>query len=268
MWLAIAIGMLIPAGISSVISGRQMREINTSEQSLPQFLRDMTEYKKIGYDVILAMIHLSKENLYNSSFNAKLRDVTVLLNNGITPISSVKSVVFRSWFTKISFYLLGYVAEFGGGNPHTLETVNRFITTAKHVIKEGKSSISMLTIVIFASPVMAFTAVMIMGIMDSFDSSLFTSEVDNPYSNIPGLNANFGDLVTVTPQFLEMIKTLIITSSMLSAFVISKAIDFSFYSTWRVVVIGIIAIGSVLMMDSFSGIELSFDGLLGGAGFS
>lgn len=268
-WLALALGMLIPSTISAVITGRQTREVNNSEQSLPQFLRDMTEYKKIGYDIILAMIHLSKENLYNSIFNKKIGEVSILLDNGISPISSVRSVEFRSWFTKMSFYLLGYVAEFGGGNPRTLETVTRFITAAKHVVKEGKSSISMLTIVIFAAPViMAFTATMILGILDSFDSSLFASSdnLGSQFSNVPGMNADFSNLVTITPQFMEMTKTLIITSSMLSAFVISKAIDFSYYNTWRVVVIGSIAILSVIMMDSFSGIKLSIEGMMGGIG--
>lgn len=265
VWLAIALGLLIPSIISAVIVGRQTKEINGSEQSLPQFLRDMTEYKKIGYDIILAIIHLSKENLYNSTFNKRLGEVSILLDNGVAPVTSVKSVQFRSWFTKISFYLLGYVAEFGGGNPRTLETVTRFITTAKQVIKEGKASISMLTMVIFAAPViMAFTASMISGIVDSFDTSSFasSSQIGNTFTDTPGLNTNFAELVTITPQFLEMTKTLIITSSMLSAFVISKAIDFSFYSTWRVVVIGIIAIISVLMMDNLSGIDLNLDNIL------
>jgi len=268
-WLAIALGLLIPSTISAIITGRQTTEINRSEHSLPQFLRDMTEYKKIGYDILLAMIHLSKENLYNSIFNKKIGEVSILLDNGISPITSVKSVQFRSWFTKISFYLLGYVAEFGGGNPRTLETVNKFITTAKQVVKEGKSSISMLTIVVFAAPViMAFTATMILGIMDSFDSSLFASsnKIENPFGNSPEMNKDFTNLITITPQFLEMTKTLIITSSMLSAFVISKAIDFSFYSTWRVVVIGVIAIISVIMMDSISGINLSLDNIIGSTG--
>ncbi|AFS82979.1 type II secretion system F family protein [Candidatus Nitrosopumilus sediminis] len=269
-WIAISLGILIPSIISAIITGKQTKEINSSEQSLPQFLRDMTEYKKIGYDVILAIIHLSKENLYNSIFNKRIGEVSILLDNGISPITSVKSVQFRSWFTKISFYLLGYVAEFGGGNPRTLETVNRFITTAKQVVKEGKSSISMLAIVIFAAPViMAFTATMILGIMDSFESSPLlapSGNIENKFGSIPGMNTDFTNLVTITPEFMEMTKTLIITSSMLSAFVISKAIDFSFYNTWRVVVIGIIAIASVVMMDSFSGLSLSLDNIFGGAG--
>ena len=102
IWMGIISGILIPCIISSIVAGRQNSEVNKLERSLSQFLRDMTEYKKIGYDVVLAMINLSKENLYNSFFNKKLNEVGVLLDNGNPPVSSVKSVEFRSWFTKIS----------------------------------------------------------------------------------------------------------------------------------------------------------------------
>jgi len=269
-WLAIALAIIIPSSISAIIVGRQMKEINKLENSLPQYLRDMTEYKKIGYDIILAIIRLSKENLYNSTFNKKLGEVSILLDNGIDPVTSINATEFRSFFSKISFYLLAYTAELGGGSPKVLETVTRFITNAKQIVKEGKSSIAMLAMIIFVSPViMAFTASMILNMLGSFDASAFKtpSNLDNPLPNIPGFSTDFSKLVTITPQFLEMTKTLIVTSSLTAAFVITKAIDFTFYNTWRVTVIGFIAITSIVLMDNLSNLELSFGSILGDLSF-
>jgi flagellar protein FlaJ len=240
----------------SAFTGRHHHEINKLEQSLQQFLRDMTEYKKIGYDVILAIFRLSQENLYNSVFNKKLNELKILLDSGTTPTTSVKAIEFRSWFTKISFFLIAYIAEYGGGNPKTLETINRFISNARQAIKEGKASISALTLIIFGAPViMAFTAAMILNIMGSVDASTFEGFQSQQGSQL-GFEQNLTKLVMVTPEFIGMINVLIVTSSILGAFVITKAIDFTFYNTWRVVVLGLIAAASVLFIDSFGSINL------------
>jgi flagellar protein FlaJ len=267
VWIALAVGFLVPCTISAVISGRYVKEVANLERDLPEFLRDVTEYKKIGYDILLAMINLSKDNSYRPTFAKKLGEVGLLLDTGISPTASVKATEFRSYFTKISFYLLAYIAEYGGGTPKTLETITKFITNAKNVVKEGKSTVSALGMIIFASPIiMVFTAAMIQNIVGSIDTSTVGSTVQISNNNL-GLNANFIQLVTITPEFISMIKTLILTSSILGAFVITKAIDFTFYNTWRVVAIGTIAIMSILYLDSFSGTELNLDNLLGDFSF-
>jgi flagellar protein FlaJ len=101
--------------------------------------------------------------------------------------------------------------------------------------------------------------------LGSFDASAFKvpDNLDNPLPNVPGFSTDFSKLVTITPQFLEMTKTLIVTSSLTAAFVITKAIDFTFYNTWRVTVIGLIAIASIVLMDNLSNLELSFGSVLG-----
>ena len=81
-------------------------------------------------------------------------------------------------------------------------------------------------------------------------------------------NTDLGNLATITPEFLSMVKTLIVTSSLLSAFVITKAIDFTYYTTWRVVVIGIISVASILMMDNLDELKFSFDSVLGDFSYS
>lgn len=268
LWLAIALGFVVPSAISGVFVWLQTNEIKKLEDALPQFLRDITEYKKIGYDVSLALIRLSKENSYNKIFDSKLREMRVLIENGTTPTASVMTVSLRSWFTKTSFFILAYIAEFGGGNPKTLETITRFMTNAKQAVREGKASVSFYSMLIFVSPViMVFTASVIQGMVGSIGSSSFQSLVGENANQLSqtGLSANFINLITITPEFLTMIKTLIITSSILSAFVIGKAIDFTFYNTWRVVVIGIIAIASITFMDAIP--TLSFENVLGNLPF-
>lgn len=109
--------------------------------------------------------------------------------------------------------------------------------------------------IIFGAPlIMAFTAGMILNILASVDTTSFTGFQSVQNTQL-GLGENFANLVTITPQFIGMINTLIVTSSLLAAFVITKAIDFTFYNTWRVVAIGGIAAVSILFIDQFTGIN-------------
>jgi flagellar protein FlaJ len=267
-WIGITAGFIVPSVISAVIAGRHVREVAKLEQDLPEFLRDITEYKKIGYDILLAIIHLSKDNTYHSIFAKKLGEIGLLLDTGITPTASVKAIEFRSYFTKISFFLLAYIAEFGGGNPKTLETITRFITNAKNVVKEGRSTVSALALIIFASPViMVFTAGMMQNIASSTTTTASNPIIQGVVANNFGLNANFVKLVTITPEFISMIKTLIITSSVLGAFVITKAIDFTFYNTWRILAIALIAILSILYLDTMTSNAITLDSIIGDFSF-
>ena len=267
IWLSISLGFLVPSLITGVIVMRQMHQIKQFEHALPQFLRDITEYKKIGYDVTQAMIHISKENSYNKAFDEQLLELRILLENGITPSMAVKSLEQRSWFSGISFFIISYIAEFGGGSPRILETITQFVINIRQTLSESKSAISFYGMLIFASPIiMVMTAIVIHGMLDSIDtSSLQTTNIVQDQTN--PFSSSFLNLVTVTPEFLSLIKTMIITSSFMSAFVVTKATDFTFFNTWRVVVVGTIAIISVILFEMITTGKLNIDELTVGGIF-
>ncbi|WP_299290125.1 type II secretion system F family protein [Nitrosopumilus sp.] len=264
LWIAIAAGFIIPSTISAVIVGRQSREIKYQESELPQFLRDVTEFKKIGYDVRIALSQLHKERQYHSRFSSKLMEFTIMMENGISPTKSVSQILFRPWIAKISFFLLAYVSEYGGGSPKILETITRFITTARQSIREGTQSVSMLSLLIYASPViMVFTATVLQSMLAGVDTASINVGASGVGVGQSGnsLNENFTTLVTITPEFLSMIKVMVVTSSIMSAFVIGKAIDFTFYNSWRPVVVGLISVGSILIMDNYLVLDFDFEGI-------
>jgi flagellar protein FlaJ len=68
-WLALAISAIIPSTINEYFTARHKRQIELIESALPNFLRDLTEYRKIGFHEVTAIIRLSKENTYNKSFD-------------------------------------------------------------------------------------------------------------------------------------------------------------------------------------------------------
>lgn len=267
LWLSLALGFIVPSAISAIIVGIQNGEIRNHEAAIPQFLRDMTEYKKIGYDVRIAISRLGKENSYNPQFASKLSELSILMDHGITPIKGVMGISFRPWIAKISFFIIAYIAEYGGGSPKVLETITRFITSARQAVREGTQSISVLVLLVFASPViMVFTASVLQNMLGNIDLSVFELASQSGTSQIQaelGLSESFVNLVTITPEFLSMIKVMIVTSGILSAFVISKAIDFTFYNSWRVVVVGLITIGSIMFMDSSASLDFNYEDIIG-----
>ncbi|HIE14147.1 TPA: hypothetical protein EYP70_02630, partial [Candidatus Bathyarchaeota archaeon] len=105
----------------------QLRNIRLLEGFLPAFLRDVTEYKKMGYDVNRAILKLSRQCSYSPVLNETLRIVARQVELGVRIVEA--KVPTRSWIAKICFFLLSMVVESGGGTARCLETLTDFVTT-------------------------------------------------------------------------------------------------------------------------------------------
>ena len=242
-WLALAFAAIIPSIINEYFTTKHKRQIELMESALPNFLRDVTEYRKIGFHEITAIIRISKENTYNKAFDRLLRTLSSLLEQGYTPTQIMKAVKIRSWFARVTFFTLAQIAESGGGNPAVLESITGFVSSVRMTLTEAKSSISIYSILGYAAPViLAFTVVVINEMLGSITPDL-----------LKGVGSeSFAQLITVTPLFNATIKTFIVTSSIGTGIVIAKAVDRTFKSTGRVAIICGLAIASLIITENIS----------------
>lgn len=242
-WFSLALAAVIPSMINEYFTTRHKRQIEFMESALPNFLRDVTEYRKIGFHEITAIIRISKENAYNKPFDRLLRALSTLLEQGYTPTQIMRTIKIRSWFARVTFFTLAQIAESGGGNPAVLESITNFVSSVRMTLREAKSSISIYSILGYAAPViLAFTVVVINQMLGSITPDL-----------LKGIGSeSFAQLITVTPLFNATIKTFIVTSSIGTAIVIAKAVDRTFKSTGRIAIICGLAIASLIITENIS----------------
>lgn len=127
-WLVFAVAVFVAAFMNYVLVSRQFIEITMLEKALPDFFRDITEYRKIGIAIPNAITRLSNERTYNWVFNSVLDTISSKITHGASMINAVSAVDIRSWYTRISFFVLEKIVESGGGTPQILEQVTDFFS--------------------------------------------------------------------------------------------------------------------------------------------
>jgi len=235
-WLSIILGLGLATTAYGIVVCLQMREIAAIEAALPRFLRDTTELRKMGHDLVRAVIKASEENEYNPAFDRLLGYVAKQL--GIGRRMSEIELPTRSWLVKVSFFHLGMVAETGGGTPRSLELLTRFsgeVTRIKHETKQGMRLYRWLSV--FSPLGLGLAVGLMVGLMSGF-SAMFVSEGGGPI---------LGELAGVSPVMVSFFSITIVAASVALALLSSVAIDFTAKNTlWITVNLGMAGIGILL----------------------
>jgi flagellar protein FlaJ len=104
-WVAACISGAVGALVYGLPVEIQLRQIRQEEEGMVEFLRDVTEYVKMGHNLPSAVAILASERPYNPHFDRLLRKVKKDLDEG-APLSSI-SLPARSWFVRVGFFHLG-----------------------------------------------------------------------------------------------------------------------------------------------------------------
>ena len=251
-YLALAGGVIATTVVYGMPIFEQQREIRQIESALPQFMRDMTEYKKLGYDLVGAILKISSENTYNSVFDTYIKRVAARLKMGVALRDAIMKT--RSWLTNTAFFLLAELAESGGGTPAVLENITNFIVNVNRVKSETRSSMRIYEFLAYFTPVgLAFVAGIMVDVLKAFGSGNF---LGGSLGSSLGLGGGFA-LGQISPMTAVMVNYLIIMVAIGMAITSSKAIDFTIKSTIRVAIITIISVVSIILVGYFVNIIFS-----------
>jgi len=249
-WQILVLAVFFGSLVNSAMTFGKFREISLVESVLPDFLRDITEYVKIGASIPNSIVRISKERRYNDYFDSLISDISSKIVFGYKLSDVLRSRKINSWNARLVFFVLGKIADSGGGRPQTLEYITNFVTKTNQAKKEMVSSIRIFAIMAYASPLMMVWMTKGMGeVMEQLGPSF---QVLSGSGQVTFLSA--------TPEFLGIINLLIAISAICMGMVMSKVANFTIKNTVGVTITSAITFASIY----FSPYLPSMGHLLGG----
>jgi flagellar protein FlaJ len=241
LWASIAAGLIAAATVYGITITLQLREISSLERALPQFVRDITEFKKMGYDIRKAFIIIAKENKYTPTLDLYIKAVATQMQMG-TSMRDVK-IKTRSWLTNLTFFLFGEVIDSGGGSPAALESMSIYVSQTNQVKRETHSSMRLYDLLAFITPVgLAFTMSVMLTLLRSFASTLNTASA----------TGILGGLGQISGSLIQMTNILIVIAGVCMGIIAGKSIDFTAKSVLRVAIAVSVAVISLTLVGPLS----------------
>jgi len=243
MWLSFSawscIAFVVAAGAAGygLPVALQRRQIAAHESALPEFLRDVIEYQKLGYELTRAMVKIAEENTYNPEFDRMLAHVTRQLAGGHR-LSEVY-VRTRSWVTKASFFFLGEVAECGAYETESLELLTGFVSNVLRTNSRVRSSMHLYRWLALVAP-LALGA--LFGAMTGFLGTLSAFRVAGEVATPLFLTTE-----AVSPVIVSLGQATVLFTGMAAAWLASYAADFTPRNTcWITAGVAVATTGIVL----------------------
>lgn len=241
-WLIIGISGAIGAALYGLRVRSQLREVRMIEGALPNFLREVSEYRKIGYDIRRAVLKIAEESQFNQVFDSVLGRVAAQMRMGAR-LGDVQ-VPMRSWLGRVTFFVLDQIMESGGGTPVNIEDLYGFISSYNELRREATSSINLYRFLGYAVPVaIPFVVTVLLGIVGSFGSA--TSVL-------------LGGSVTSIAIVNEAAALVTVVAAGAIAFTMTRATDFTAKNTVNMAVLLSLAVASISLTQYLPSISLGF----------
>ncbi|MGQ9565079.1 MAG: type II secretion system F family protein [Candidatus Bathyarchaeales archaeon] len=133
------------------LSYRKIAKVNfTAEESMPSFLRDVSEARKIGLSPEKSIIHASKRGAYGN-----FSDILGLVRSQIEWGVSLKKIFenvkkkIRSWPVLVHFFILVETIEIGGGSATALEILSEYSEKAKDIESNKRATLKPYVVLAF-----------------------------------------------------------------------------------------------------------------------
>ncbi len=142
---------LIVASVPSAISYHRVAVVNfAAEESMPSFLRDVTEARKIGLSPEKSIIHASKRKGYGR-FSGLLELVRSQIEWGVALkkiFANIRKKI-QSWPVLVHFFILVETIEVGGGSSNALEILAEYSEKNKDIETNKRSMLQPYIILAF-----------------------------------------------------------------------------------------------------------------------
>jgi archaeal flagellar protein FlaJ len=235
-WFIITSGVLGFALVNSFYTIPQFAQIKNLENAMPEFLRDVTEFRKIGYDMTISLFQLFGKRRYNDTFDKLFGTIFSKLKSGQT-LSSITLGENRSWMTRLIIFILGKLADTGGGTTLTLEHLTRFVSDVIITKKETVSALRMQMFLVYIGPLlMVWVAKVSTSLLTKMGSNLafFTT-------------SGIGNTFSITPDFTDAINIVMAISSIAMGFVFTKISMFTLKDTRNVAITSGIVLAAIFL---------------------
>lgn len=254
------ISFLVAVGIDYI---SQYTEIKGVENALPEFLRDITEYRKIGFPMIRAFFMIKESGrTYNKHFDRLLNVILTQLRAG--PRLNKVHVPTRSWLGRFVFWLLGEIEDTGGGTPAILEEFTGLITDILDSRNTARRMLRAYDVLAYITP---FFLIVFVGIGIAINNMIkeiyFAQQTALQEMSTAQLSFNLPIMLQPADAAIYHAKISVFIASFLLAVAMSKAIDLTVRNTIRVAIIAAIALILIYSADAIGNIMMQQ--IMGGA---
>ncbi len=252
------ISLLVAVGVDYM---SQHSEIKGIENALPEFLRDITEYRKIGFPMIRAFFMIKESGrTYNKHFDRLMNVILAQLRAGLR-LNKVR-VPTRSWLGRFVFWLLGEIEDTGGGTPAILEEFTGLITDILDSRDTARRMLRAYDILAYLTPVFLIVFVAIGIMINDMVKEIASVQQSAIKEASQQLSINLPIMLQPADAAIFQAKISVIISSLLLALTMSKAVDLTIRNTIRVAIITTIALILVYSADALG--QIMMQQIMGG----
>ena len=242
LWLIVAVSGAAGAALYGLPVRAQMREVRMTEAALPDFLRSIAEYRKIGYNMRKAVLETAARTKFNPVFDSILERIAAQMSLGVR-LGEVR-VAMRSWLGRMTVFILDQITESGGGTPANIEDLYNFISGYNRLKKEAISSVGLYKMLGYAVPVaIPLVVKVISGVIGSFGSST-VGFFGGGTASLAIVNSTV-DIVTVV-------------AAGAIAFTMTRATDFTAKNTLNMTILFVLAVLAVAFTQYLPNFSLGF----------
>ncbi len=233
LWLGAASMLFLFFTVYGYSVMEQRREAKEIDEALPEFMKDVMEFKRQEYDLNRAVLAIAAHDRYTPSFDRLLSKIAAQLKMG-TPLDEV-SADPRTRLGRMTFFILGQMSRSGGGTIDTVYQLTAYTTKVVEMKKNTQAEMRPYMMLSHISPLLlAFGITFIGAVITSFSNRVR-----------PGLSAaHLGSLSigTVPPQLFQVSYLLIVVSAAALGIIGAKMTDFTVKNTLRASVNVVIAV--------------------------
>ncbi|MDG6990002.1 MAG: type II secretion system F family protein [Nitrososphaerota archaeon] len=242
VWLMVAVSGAAGAALYGLPVRAQIREVRLTEAALPDFLRSIAEYRKIGYNMRKAVLETAAKTKFNPVFDSLLERMAAQMSLGVR-LGEAK-VAMRSWLGRMTVFILDQRTESGGGTPANIEDLYNFISGYNRLKKEATSSVGLYRMLGYAVPVaIPLVVKVISGVIGSFGASS-AGFFGGGTASLAIVNATV-DIVTVV-------------AAGAIAFTMTRATDFTAKNTLNMTILFALAVVAVALTQYLPNFSLGF----------
>lgn len=252
------VSILLALGIDFQV---QRAEIRGIESALPEFLRDITEYRKIGFPMLRAIFMIKDTNRrYNKYFDRLLNVIVAQLRAGVR-LNKVK-VPTRSWLGVFVFWLLGEVEDTGGGTPALLEEFTNLITELLDSRETARKQLRLYDVLTFITPVFLIIFVAI-GAAISKMIEFVTGEQAGAMETLRRELGGVEMPIMLRPAYeaIRYAQMSVLVASLMLSLTMTKAVDLTPRNTVRPAIILSLAIVMVALTDMIANMFVKMVGV-------
>jgi flagellar protein FlaJ len=233
LWLGAASMLFLFFTVYGYSVMEQRREAKEIDEALPEFMKDVMEFKRQEYDLNRAVLAIAAHDRYTPSFDRLLSRIAAQLKMG-TPLDEVTADP-RTRLGRMTFFILGQMSRSGGGTIDTVYQLTAYTTKVVEMKRTTQAEMRPYMMLSYISPLLlAFGITFIGAVITSFSNRVR-----------PGLStAHLGSLSigTVPPQLFQVSYLLIVVSAAALGIIGAKMTDFTVKNTLRASVNVVIAV--------------------------